>query len=652
MSYNWNISGFATYPAGTLLVYKKGRTIKAEADKRYDTLHYAPAGKVTWSRPGYQNSYEILDPSPYMVTKAYKIKPKWERENNINKTNQIISPDMYEWKTVGSTQYNVATPEGLALYNAAIGGQTSVNPIQPQQPTQQTTQQPVQQQTTQSGGQYINVNGAYFQQTPSGLAAVNDPNILNQLKSGSLGSTAMSLQDFYGQKTSGTVATPALVPPAALPSNVSEVNNNVPSVNLPTGVDSTFGNVSNASAATASYQKMLDLLFQQQQDYNNQLNTAIAQQQEQSKSFIDSLANRQSAADIRANAFAQAGISVPNYFAEERAKIEEVTALRAEYDKTVAAMQAEKDQAIDRMATTGFVSRQQAAIERKYAPTLNRMSADINSKVANIQALQGQFQEAQNFVNQAVQDATAEQAYQLQLFTTFYSMNQDIINRLSQNYQNAFNTALQLAQNEYNQAIQDANTVGQLMVSNPQAGISVTDSLQTAYAKVAANPQAQKPDIFGSAEGGYYQQTYDPVTNRWTNVPVIPGTGGGGGGNKSDMAQDLAYIATLKTRAAAEKWVNDNMTALKLKYGDSSYQTFVNEVNRLYPITPAAPANTSSGSWLSNLFGGNKTTTPVTAPKPQTGSAKEQISGLFAGYKPLTLDNSAANSFFVNLFSQ
>lgn len=58
-------------------------------------------------------------------------------------------------------------------------------------------------------GGYVSVNGAFFQQTPSGYAAVSDRNILSQLSSGQIQASPISLQQFAGQRTSPVVATSA-----------------------------------------------------------------------------------------------------------------------------------------------------------------------------------------------------------------------------------------------------------------------------------------------------------------------------------------------------------------------------------------------------------------------------------------------------------
>lgn len=108
----------------------------------------------------------------------------------------------YDWFTGGLGDTAILArlkenPEPITYKAGSLQeGQTPVQlsgPTQPTQPVAQPTQ-PVAQPTqpAQNQGGYINVNGAFFQQTANGLALVNDQNTLNQLKSGQIPSSSQS----------------------------------------------------------------------------------------------------------------------------------------------------------------------------------------------------------------------------------------------------------------------------------------------------------------------------------------------------------------------------------------------------------------------------------------------------------------------------
>lgn len=111
----------------------------------------------------------------------------------------------------GTTTPNQATQQTQQQSQQQAGVQVGQQ-INPQTSQPITTGTNLTQTTqTQQAPQYINANGAYFQQTPAGLAVVNDPNILRQLKSGQI----QSKSGFLGSQQITGVSAPDLLPPSA-----------------------------------------------------------------------------------------------------------------------------------------------------------------------------------------------------------------------------------------------------------------------------------------------------------------------------------------------------------------------------------------------------------------------------------------------------
>ena len=201
--------------------------------------------------------------------------------------------------------------------------------------------------------------------------------------------------------------------------------------------------------------------------------------------------NRDTAAETRANALEDTGIIPAEYFADQKSRITEIESLTTEYNAVKAARDQQIAQTNDKLGSMNFINNQIAQIERNSAPKLNEISANVNAKAATLQALQGNFAEARQYADQAVADATAEQKYQFDLFSTFYQINQDQIERLDSKYQNAFNQSLQLAQQEYENARQDKQAVADLMLQYYESGININDTLDQALQKIGANPDPQ-----------------------------------------------------------------------------------------------------------------------------------------------------------------
>jgi hypothetical protein len=322
------------------------------------------------------------------------------------------------------------------------------------------------------------------------------------------------------------------LPTATAPTTASGVKSS-PGVNVPFGTPTT-GNISNALASTTGSQQYFDTLTQasvdraaKEQSLRDAISKTTSGQAEQS--LLSKLLNSKSPEQIRSDAMAQTGITPANYFADEKAKIAEINSLTEEYNALKASKEAQIASSYDKLGSNNFINNQIAQIERNAAPKLNQLSANINAKAATLQALQGSFREAQNFINQAVQDATADLRYTADLYSLFKTQNEKLFEQMDAPYKEAYETAQFIAKTDYERAYQDKTRVGELMINNPQAGISITDTYDQALTKIQAKPMVEKPNIEGSAATGYFYMKYDPTTNSYKKVSVSAPTGDGGG---------------------------------------------------------------------------------------------------------------------------
>lgn len=102
---------------------------------------------------------------------------------------QSVQTSYGSWVSPELAQVYKEHPEwiGVPLANSGQGWRPQrTDEFKPQQATQQSPQQ----QT--SAGQYLNIQGAYFQNTPQGLQAVSDPQTLRGLVSGSIQSSPLT----------------------------------------------------------------------------------------------------------------------------------------------------------------------------------------------------------------------------------------------------------------------------------------------------------------------------------------------------------------------------------------------------------------------------------------------------------------------------
>jgi hypothetical protein len=298
------------------------------------------------------------------------------------------------------------------------------------------------------------------------------------------------------------------------PTSADKVAGSFPSLTLPNmGPD--LGNISDATAGSKGLQAMIDIQKQQAQDM-----LALEQErQSQQKGLLDKfMGSVTSPMEARQAAIKETGIDPQDYFAQQEKGIKEIESLTNDYNKVVEAKDAQVAMTQDKMGSMNFINNQTAQIERNAAPQLNRLSAQINAKAATLQALQGNFAEARSYINQAVQDATADTKFKYDMMKATYDMNEDSFNRIDSVYKTAYQGAMQVAQMQYEQEVADKRTIGELILqyNADGAGIMMTDSLEEAYAKAGiTNTQVRR-------------LTEAQIANTWSNAMTSSARGGVG----------------------------------------------------------------------------------------------------------------------------
>lgn len=282
------------------------------------------------------------------------------------------------------------------------------------------------------------------------------------------------------------------LPQAQAPTTAADVNP-MSGTKLP-GNAPTTGNVSNAIAGVEGLKAQQEAIMKMEADRVQQakedLDRSLATQTK-NEGFLSSLIkDRKSNSDVRVNSFQSIGIDPSKYFADQKAGIAEIGVLNQEYNKYKAEGEQQKAALIGqgRGIPMDLLNNQAAQIDRNNAPRLNMLSANINSKAAVLQAEQGNFNEAKSFVNQAVEDATADSKFEFDSFKMFYDMNENNINRLSGEYKDALNNTINTAQKKYENEKATKTEIGNLMLKYNQlkAGITMTDTLEEAQKKAAA----------------------------------------------------------------------------------------------------------------------------------------------------------------------
>jgi tetratricopeptide (TPR) repeat protein len=295
-----------------------------------------------------------------------------------------------------------------------------------------------------------NTTAAYGENSASVLQLQKD---LNKKYGGQSGYVPLVEDGKYGDKTLAATKFAPLDPSKA-PTTTSDVVQ-TSKVNIPTTTPPS-GNITNAFATAAKNGKFYEVVSQQSADDAAALQKQIdavpnSDTGKAQTSFLQKILGSKTPGEVRSETLDEIGINPKQYFANQQAALEEIKALSTDYNASVA--RRDKQIATIEDNSVGgwgdYVSEEVARVTRNAAIDLNQKSANINTKTAIMESERGNFKEAMDFVNQAVDDATADLKYNVDMFNTFYNVNKDAIDRLDGKYKDAIKNARDYAEQSY-----------------------------------------------------------------------------------------------------------------------------------------------------------------------------------------------------------
>lgn len=182
-----------------------------------------------------------------------------------------------------------------------------------------------------------------------------------------------------------------------------------------------------------------------------------------------------SVAEKRAGEFEEIGVEPSEFFKEQAAATAEIGSLLEDYDKLVA----KKDQGLVNIETRlqgrpGAILRGEQALFQKQANIeLSQSAAQINTKMAIQEMKNGNFEQARNFVREAVSDWTFDLNLELQQFEQFEEQNATIIADLDEEYKTALSDAKSAKLAEIELVEKEMTDKANLMVDAAKEGIDL-----------------------------------------------------------------------------------------------------------------------------------------------------------------------------------
>lgn len=170
---------------------------------------------------------------------------------------------------------------------------------------------------------------------------------------------------------------------------------------------------------------------------------------------------------------------------------------------------------------------EQGKIQRQFAIRRNALSAELGARTATIQALQGNISLAQKTIETAVSAKIYEAEQKVQDYKNLYDFNGDIIESLDEETRKILDRQYTEAQQELKDKREDRDKVAQLMIDNPNAGITLDDSVDEAALKVSkkgGSLAARQEARLGRTAGGSNGLTPTQSTEANAAVSLYDGT--------------------------------------------------------------------------------------------------------------------------------
>jgi len=280
-------------------------------------------------------------------------------------------------------------------------------------------------------------------------------------------------------------------------------------INAPTpqSVTNSISNILSSSAGTADYisglqKSQADLLKM----YQDQSQSVLAKMQENTNqpnvSITDELKKLQE----------QYGI--PDYLDKISALAPEITAIQ----EKINAIDQREAQAIENVRNkpvSEFTAQgQEAALKRQAAIERSGYAAELGVKQAMIESYKGNITQARSLISDAVQAYTFDIQQKNDDMDRMYKFYGDFIGQLDKNTQNQLSIVKDELKNERENQINNAKTIGEMMLKYPNSGIKFSDTVQQATVKAqpeAASQLLQKNGYTGGITpwDDYMQQVID-----------------------------------------------------------------------------------------------------------------------------------------------
>ena len=180
-------------------------------------------------------------------------------------------------------------------------------------------------------------------------------------------------------------------------------------------------------------------------------------------------------------------------------------------------------------STINFANNRVAQIQRNAAPQINQLTAMMNVQASKIAQLNDDFGLATQFLNSAVQAATSEDKFKLDMYQTFQQDNQFEISRLDKKEQDALDRAHDFVLVNYREAVK--NAYDQFGGDDMKRITDFNDAASEFVVDMANSEDMDWGTAWNAMRSRFPEFTnedIDEALNKAANVPFDDGSGGFG----------------------------------------------------------------------------------------------------------------------------
>lgn len=244
----------------------------------------------------------------------------------------------------------------------------------------------------------------------------------------------------------------------------------------------------------------------------------IEEGKKQEDSWLNKIIGAKTSEEVAQDTASEIGFSTSEYLTQRKTDIAEMESLQKQYQS----LTEQRDQellGLEQNAgfSKSYLNKELTYAEQKWNLRLSAQAGIINTKAAIMKLKDENYTMANQYINQAVTNATAELKLQYDRYDKLRQDNKDLFDDLGDDYRTVYATSEKKALMDYQTAQNEKTQIGNMMLDYPDApwtansmSLSLGEAAQIAAQsqKYQLEKQQQQADIYKSTQGDVLGDLY------------------------------------------------------------------------------------------------------------------------------------------------